>query len=62
MHLLVACSKNKTTKIVLFGNASNPDLCAPRGYNVKIVQKQNINEISPKSIISILNKKNYSKL
>ena len=62
MHLLVACSKNKTTKIVLFGEASNPDLCAPRGDNIKILQKKNINEIKPESIIDILNKKKYSKL
>ena len=62
MHLLVACSKNKATKIVLFGDASNPDLCAPKGYNVTIVQKKNINEIKPESIIDIINKKNYSKL
>ncbi len=62
MHLLVACSNNKATKIVLFGDASNPDLCAPRGANVIIVKKKNINDIKPQSIINIINKKNYSKL
>ena len=62
MHLLVACSKNKTTKIILFGDASNPNLCAPKGENVKIVQNKNINKIKPESIIDIINKKKYSKL
>ncbi len=62
MHLLVACSKSNTTKIVLFGEASDPDLCAPRGKNVTIVKEKNINEIRPENIINIINKKNYSKL
>ena len=62
MHLLVACSNDKIAKVVLFGNASDPKLCAPIGKNVIVVKKNNINEIKPAHIKSIINKKNYSKL
>ena len=62
MHLLVACSNNKTAKFVLFGEASDPRLCAPIGQNVLIVKEKNINEIKPDNIKNLINKKNYSKL
>ena len=62
MHLLVACSDNKTDKFVLFGEGSDPSLCAPTGQNVVIVKEKNINEIKPDSIKNLINKKNYSKL
>ena len=62
MHLLVVCSNKKAKKIVLFGQASDPNLCAPRGDNVIIIRKNNINDISPKKVITLINKNNYSKL
>ena len=50
MHLLVACSNNKIPKIVLFGGASDPKLCAPIGKNVKIVKENNIKDIMTENI------------
>ena len=44
MHLLVSCSNDKIAKIVLFGEASDPTLCAPIGKNVIIVKENDINE------------------
>ncbi len=61
MHLLVVNSSKKALKIVLFGSGSNPNLCSPRGENVLIVKKNNINDIKPNFIKKIINKKNYSK-
>ena len=55
MHFLVASSRQKTKNIVLFGNASDPKLCAPRGKNVVILQKENINEITPDEIKNLIN-------
>lgn len=55
MHFLVASSRKKTKSIVLFGNASDPNLCAPIGENVVILQKENINEIIPDEIKSLIN-------
>ena len=60
MHLIVACSSNKAKKIILFGEGSDPNLCAPIGKNVYIVRKENINKIKPNHIKVILNKNNYS--
>ena len=57
MHLLVQCSKSNTKKIVLFGSQSNPKLCAPRGKNVFIIQKNQINNITLKDILKFLDKK-----
>ena len=54
MHFLVASSRQKTKNIVLFGNASDPKLCAPRGKNVIILQKENINEITPSEIKNLI--------
>ena len=62
MHLLVACSNVKVCKIVLFGAASDPTLCAPMGKNVIIVKENDINEIKVKNIKNLINKNNYSKL
>ena len=55
MHLLVASSGKKTKSIVLFGNASDPKLCAPRGKNVIILQKENIDQIVPNEIKNLIN-------
>ncbi len=60
MHLLVACSSNGAKKIILFGAGSDPNLCAPRGKNVYIVKKENINQIKPNHIKTLVNKNNYS--
>ena len=57
MHLLVACSNDKIRKIVLFGGASNPTLCAPRGKNVIIVKENKIKDIMVGSIKNLINKK-----
>ena len=57
MHLLVACSNDKIPKIVLFGGASDPTLCAPTGKNVIIVKENNINDILTKNVKDLINKK-----
>ena len=62
MHLLVACSNDKIVKIVLFGGASDPRLCAPIGKNVIIVRENNIKDIMTEKIKKLINKKNHSKL
>ena len=54
MHLLVQCSNLSTKKIVLFGSHSNPRLCAPKGKNVFIIQKNNINDILLNDIKKLL--------
>ena len=55
MHLLTACSSHNTKSIVLFGNDSDPKLCAPIGSNVVILQKENINQITPNEIKNLIN-------
>ena len=62
MHLLVSCSNDKIAKVVLFGGASDPKLCAPIGKNVIIVRENDINGIQPEYIKNLINKKNYRKL
>ena len=62
MHLLIACSNDKISKIVLFGRASDPKLCAPIAKNVMIVKENDIKNIMPKSIKKLINEKNNSKL
>ena len=57
MHLLVACSNDKIVKIVLFGGASDPTLCAPIGKNVKIVKENDIKDITIENIKNLINKK-----
>ena len=57
MHLLVACSNDKMFKIVLFGGASDPTLCAPVGKNVIVVKENDINFIKTKNIKNLINKK-----
>tara|TARA_X000000950_G_scaffold223611_1_gene269439 strand:- start:28 stop:960 length:933 start_codon:yes stop_codon:yes gene_type:complete len=57
MHLLVACSNAKIVKVVLFGGASDPTLCAPVGKNVIIVKENNIKDIMTDKIKNLLNKK-----
>ena len=57
MHLLVACSNDKIAKIVLFGGASDPTLCAPIGKNVIIVKENNIKDIMTEDIKNLINKK-----
>ena len=51
MHLIA--STNIRT-LVLFGNDSNPKLCAPIGGNVKVIQKKNIKCIELKEVIKNL--------
>ena len=48
---------DKVSKIVLFGEASDPTLCAPIGKNVMIVKENDINNIKTKYIKNLLNKK-----
>ena len=57
MHLLVACSNDKIPKVVLFGAASDPRLCAPKGKNVIIVKENNIKDIMTENIKNLINKK-----
>ena len=57
MHLLVQCSNPYTKKIVLFGSKSNPKLCAPRGKNVFIIQKNQIDNITLEDVVNYLYKK-----
>ena len=57
MHLLIACSNDKIAKIVLFGRASDPTLCAPIGKNVIIVKENNIKDIMTENIKNLINKK-----
>merc|ERR1711991_904722 len=57
MHLLVACSNDKIVKIVLFGEASDPTLCAPIGKNVIIVKENTIKDIMTEKIKNLINKK-----
>jgi ADP-heptose:LPS heptosyltransferase len=51
MHI-AAASGCKT--IVLYTSASDPALCAQRGNDVKIIQKDNISDIKPNQIIKSL--------
>ena len=57
MHLLVSCSDDKISKIVLFGGGSDPKLCAPIGKNVIIIKENNINAIKTENIKNLINKK-----
>jgi len=57
MHLLVACSNDKIAKVVLFGGASDPTLCAPIGKNVIIIKENNIKDIMTEKIKNLINKK-----
>jgi ADP-heptose:LPS heptosyltransferase len=41
--------------IVLFGAASNPDLCAPKGKNTTILSKESIGDISVDLVFNIIN-------
>ena len=50
---LIATSGLST--MVLFGAASNPDLCAPKGKNIIILSKESIGDISVDSVFSIIN-------
>ena len=54
MHLISACSKKSTKKIVLFGSDSDPKLCAPKAKNVIIMKKNNINAILPEEILKLI--------
>ena len=50
---LIATSGLST--IVLFGSASNPDLCAPKGKNVIILNKGSIRDISVDLVFNTIN-------
>ena len=41
--------------IVLFGTDSNPDLCAPKGKNIKIISKESIRDISVDLVFNTIN-------
>ena len=62
IKFLIEESLFKISKIVLFGKASDPKLCAPIGKNVMIVKENDIKNIMPKSIKKLINEKNNSKL
>lgn len=51
MHLIAS---NSLLTIVLFGSDSDPNLCAPIGKNVKIIQEKDINDIKGGKILSYL--------
>ena len=51
MHIAAACG---ATGAVLFGNESNPELCAPRSETMAIMQKENIASISPQEVLEKL--------
>jgi ADP-heptose:LPS heptosyltransferase len=40
--------------IVLFSDASNPDLCAPRGKYVRIIQEEDLQELPARDVISMI--------
>ena len=51
MHLLASSG---LSAIVLFGAVSNPDLCAPLGKNVNIINKDSISDIKVEKVLKIL--------
>ena len=51
MHLIASCQLNS---IVLFGEGSNPDLCAPLGKNVHILRKKYIGDIKVEQVSTLL--------
>ncbi len=53
MHLIASTSLRS---IVLFGSDSDPNLCAPLGKRVNIIQKKDIKNIKVKEILNILEK------
>ena len=57
MHLSVQCALPKTKKIVLFGNQSDPKLCAPVAKNVFILRKKDIKKIRLEDVKKIIKKK-----
>lgn len=50
-HIAAACG---VPGVVLFGAASNPDLCAPRGRGVRILHKPNIDDITVDEVLAAL--------
>ncbi|MBL94079.1 MAG: hypothetical protein CFH06_00068 [Alphaproteobacteria bacterium MarineAlpha3_Bin5] len=42
------------SSVVLYSNASNPNLCAPRGLDVRVLQKPNISDISVEEVLTAL--------
>lgn len=50
-HIAAACG---VPGVVLFGHASDPNRCAPRGRNIHILQKDNIDDISVDDIVTQL--------
>jgi len=50
MHIIASCG---TPTVVLFGNASNPTLCAPRGAKVSIVEGKPYGPIQSLPVISV---------
>tara|TARA_Y100001968_G_C19336654_1_gene707255 strand:+ start:95 stop:667 length:573 start_codon:yes stop_codon:yes gene_type:complete len=53
MHLLASSGLKS---IVLFGAGSNPDLCAPLGKNVRIINEKYITDITVENVFKVMKK------
>ncbi|MBY0354855.1 MAG: glycosyltransferase family 9 protein [Rickettsiales bacterium] len=51
MHLAAA---TQSPCLVLFSDASNPDLCAPRGDNVRIIQRPILSNLQVNDVFSVI--------
>ncbi len=51
MHIIAAAG---CRSVVLFSHASNPELCAPRGDHVMILQREDLRELLPEEILASL--------
>jgi ADP-heptose:LPS heptosyltransferase len=51
MHIIAACG---TRSVVLFSDASNPALCAPRGENVTVLRQVPLSALPPEKVIAAL--------
>ena len=49
------CIRDRCHSVVLFSTESDPKLCGPRGKNVKILQSENLDQLSLKRVISNVN-------
>ncbi len=49
MHILAACG---TRSVVLFSDASDPSLCAPRGENVTVLQMAQLADLPPEKVLA----------
>lgn len=53
MHVIAATG---CRSLALFSRFSNPALCAPRGENVSLIQKENLGDLSPETVIDWIKK------